>query len=128
MGDGHTVCMEATSKCHTCNTTSNVTTGGSYGHALCKSCYGKWRRQVKKAQLAHAAATVRAADALDAQRAAWKFPAEMHEQDLGPCTVMFSHCEQCGRAAEGCMENDGYSGCCNELIVWEDCRNHHAER
>jgi hypothetical protein len=50
-----------------------------------------------------------------------------NNNNIKPCSVAGSHCEQCGRPAEGSAENDGYSGCCNELIVWDDCRNHHGE-
>lgn len=47
----------------------------------------------------------------------------------GSCNIDFQHCEQCGRPAEGSAENEGYSGCCNELIVWGSlsCRNHHGK-
>ncbi len=43
------------------------------------------------------------------------------------CDVRGEHCEQCGRADESNEFNEGYSSCCNELIVSSDCRGFHAE-
>ena len=113
--------MEAASKCSKCNTTEKLTTGGSYGSVLCKSCYGKWRRGIKKDAAAMAAHQ-------ESVQARWaREDAAQAAAEAQPCNVSGSHCEQCGSAAEGSADNDGYSSCCNELITWGgDCRNHHA--
>lgn len=46
------------------------------------------------------------------------------------CTTNTRHCENCGSTdPEDLTGNDGYSACCNELIVSgaDDCRNHHGD-
>ena len=51
---------------------------------------------------------------------------------MSGCAVEGSHCEQCGSTdREDLTTGDqGYSACCNELIVWSasECRNHHGAR
>lgn len=45
------------------------------------------------------------------------------------CDTMVAHCENCGRADCEATEmgDQGYSGCCNELVVSGDyCRGHHV--
>jgi hypothetical protein len=46
-------------------------------------------------------------------------------------TINVDHCQSCGRScADGQNTDDGYTQCCNELVIWgggchpEDC--HHA--
>jgi hypothetical protein len=61
---------------------------------------------------------------------------------MSRCTETETHCEFCG-STDGedvnAFANDGYSTCCNEIIVRgvrrdgygdlvTDCRNHHGER
>jgi hypothetical protein len=59
------------------------------------------------------------------------------------CTLTETHCENCGETSaeyigyEALRENDGYSGCCNELVAYvgtnvygrpeTSCRGHHLE-
>lgn len=43
------------------------------------------------------------------------------------CTTTTTHCENCGSTSyENLTGNQGYSACCNELIVNSDCRGHHV--
>jgi len=47
------------------------------------------------------------------------------------CTVKEDHCENCGSTdPEDLATEDGYTGCCNELIAYgaADCRGHHLPR
>lgn len=51
---------------------------------------------------------------------------------IARCTTSGDHCEQCGETSPEYVSrfhNDGYSMCCNELIVdASSCRNFHNER
>ena len=44
------------------------------------------------------------------------------------CHTESAHCESCGRTDHGAgAETDGYSACCNELVVSSSsCRGHHV--
>lgn len=50
-----------------------------------------------------------------------------------PCALTATHCENCGSTSGEDTDpfgNDGYSSCCNELIVdamFGGCRNHHGQ-
>lgn len=52
---------------------------------------------------------------------------------MSTCEIPTAHCESCGSTDGEDIDprsNDGYSSCCNELIVQPSistCRNHHGE-
>lgn len=58
----------------------------------------------------------------------WK---KIHVPATNKCSTSVTHCENCGsedREDTDPFANDGYSACCNELLVnYTTCRNHHAE-
>lgn len=49
------------------------------------------------------------------------------EHDETPCTIQGTHCENCGSTDwEDVEGGEGYSHCCNEVVVNQDCcRGHH---
>lgn len=97
-------------------------------HSLCTHPRTPAGRRACRAQgNAWTAAIAGDVAAHDAAVADPHYPFPMPNLTTGNCKIDARHCEHCGSTDVNPSANDGYSACCNEIIIWtHDCRNHHG--